>query len=114
MSIHFHTNHMKINTIAPEKHEYLRCLVGIDESPKRLYFIGRLPDERVASVAIVGSRKPTSYGKEVTQRIAFELASRGVVIIDGMAHRAALEANGTTLAVLQTASTRSIPARTGN
>lgn len=98
---------MKINRISPEEHKYLRSLEGIDESPKRLYFIGQLPEHRVASVAIVGSRKPTSYGKEVTQRIAFELASREIVIIsglalgiDGIAHRAALEAGGTTLAVL--------------
>ncbi len=80
--------------------------MGIDESPKRLYFIGNLPSTRVPSVAIVGSRKPTAYGKEVTQRLAGELAQRGVVIIsglalgiDGLAHRAAIDAGGITLAI---------------
>lgn len=58
-------------------------------------------------MAIVGTRKPTAYGKEVTQQLASELAKRGVVIIsglalgvDGIAHQAALEAGGTTIAIL--------------
>lgn len=69
--------------------------------------MGELPAERRPSVAIVGTRKPTAYGREVTHKLAFELAKRGVVIIsglalgvDGLAHRAALEAGGTTIAVL--------------
>jgi len=98
---------MKINTIVPEKQEYLRSLVDIDQSPKRLYFIGKIPEKRLPTVAIIGSRKPTAYGKEVTGRLAYELAAKGVVVvsglaigIDGLAHQGALEANGTTLAVL--------------
>ncbi len=98
---------MKINSIIPEEHIYLRSLHGIDESPKRLYFIGKLPEGRPPTVAIVGSRKPTGYGKEVAERLASELARQGVVIvsglalgIDGIAHRAALSAGGMTIAVL--------------
>lgn len=81
--------------------------MNIAKKPERLYFIGTLPPERRPTVAIVGTRKPTSYGKEVTHQLAYELAQRGVVIVsgnalgvDGLAHRAALEAGGTTLAVL--------------
>ena len=69
--------------------------------------MGKLPSERKPTVAIVGTRKPTTYGKEVTHKLAYELASRGVIIVsglalgvDGLAHRAALEAGGTTIAVL--------------
>lgn len=69
--------------------------------------MGELPDERLPSVAIVGTRKPTTYGKEVTRQLASDLAKRGVIIIsglalgiDGLAHRGALEAGGTTIAVL--------------
>jgi DNA processing protein len=58
-------------------------------------------------VAIVGSRKPTSYGKEVTFNLAYSLAKRGVIIasglafgVDAIAHRGALEAGGTTIAIL--------------
>lgn len=98
---------MKINTIVPEKQEYLRSLVDIDQSPKRLYFIGKIPEKRLPTVAIIGSRKPTAYGKEVTGRLAYELAAKGVVVVsglaigvDGLAHQGALEAGGITLAVL--------------
>ncbi len=98
---------MNINKISPLKHKYLQIIDTIDKSPKKLYFIGKLPESRRPSVAIVGSRKPTAYGREVTYRIANELASRGIIIIsglaigvDGIAHRAALDAGGVTLAVL--------------
>jgi DNA processing protein len=97
----------KINTVTPDKHNYLQILNSIDKSINRLYFIGELPKERVTSVAIVGSRKPTHYGQEVAHRLAYELARRGVVIISGLAlgldavaHKGALEAKGTALAVL--------------
>ena len=98
---------MKINTYSPEKEKYLKILSDIANPPKKLNCSGSLPTERIATVAIVGTRKPTSYGKEVTHQIAYELASRGIVIvsglalgIDALAHRGALEAGGTTIAVL--------------
>ena len=98
---------MKINNIAPDSHNFLQITSGIAKPPKTLYIMGNLPSERQPAVAIVGSRKPTSYGKEVTYRLAYDLASRGVVIISGLAlgidaiaSRAALDAGGVTLAVL--------------
>lgn len=98
---------MKINRISPQEHNFLQILESIDKKPKALYFMGELPASRPPTVAIVGTRKPSSYGKEVTHRLAYDLAKRGVVIVsglalgvDGLAHRAALEANGTTIAVL--------------
>lgn len=98
---------MKINSIRPEENEFLQILSYLAKPPKSLNYIGTLPKERLPTVAIVGTRKPTAYGKEVTQRFASELASRGVVIvsgnalgIDAIAHKAALEAGGITLAVL--------------
>lgn len=98
---------MKINRATPDKHKYLQLLVNIPASPKQLFIMGTLPSQRIPSVAIVGTRKPSSYGKEVTQRLTYDLAKKGVVIIsglalgvDGIAHRAALEAGGTTIAVL--------------
>ncbi len=98
---------MKINKISPLKHKYLQIIDTIAKSPERLYFIGNLPENRLPTVAIVGSRKPTTYGREVTYQLSHDLSSRGIVIIsglalgvDGIAHRAALEAGGTTLAVL--------------
>ena len=98
---------MKINRISPEKHPYLQILTNIAKPPKRLHFIGSLPNERQPSVAIIGTRKPTTYGKEVTHQLSYELARRGVIVVSGLAlgvdaiaHRGALEAGGMTLAVL--------------
>ena len=98
---------MKINTQSTDTHNFLQILTSIAKCPEELHYIGTLPSERVPSVAIVGTRKPTGYGKEVTYKLAYELAARGVVIISGLAlgvdaiaHRAALDANGCTIAVL--------------
>lgn len=98
---------MKINRTTPDKHKYLHLLGVIPTPPRSIYFQGALPTQRRPTVAIVGTRKPTAYGREVTHQLAFELAQKGVVIVSGLAlgtdaiaHRAALEAGGTTLAVL--------------
>ena len=84
-------------------------LQKIPDPPKSLFILGGSLEVLLKEpcVAIVGSRKVTSYGKAVTHSIAYELARAGVVIIsglalgvDGIAHRAALEAKGKTIAVL--------------
>ncbi len=98
---------MKINTMSPQDSKYLQIITTIAIPPKKLHFIGKIPASRIPTVAIVGSRKPTAYGKEVTYQLAFDIAKRGVMIISGLAlgvdaiaHRAALDAGGKTLAVL--------------
>lgn len=107
MSTLFDINLMKINKISPDDHDFLQMTSGIAKPAKSLYFIGKLPKTRQPTVAIVGTRRPTAYGKEVTYRLAHDLASRGIIIIsglaigvDGIAHQAALDAGGTTIAVL--------------
>lgn len=98
---------MKINSVSPLKHKYLQIIDTIAKKPDRLYFVGNLPTERIPTVAIVGTRKPTAYGKEVAYQLAYDLAMRGVVIVsglalgtDGIVHRAALDAGGVTIAIL--------------
>jgi len=98
---------MKINTISPHDSKYLQIIETIAICPKKLYFKGKLPDKRLPTVAIVGTRKPTAYGREVTYQLAHDLARRGIVIVSGLAlgidaiaHRGALDAGGITLAVL--------------
>lgn len=98
---------MKINRATPDKHNYLKTLTNIAKVPQYVYFTGTLPEERTTTVAIVGTRKPTAYGKEVANTLSFDLAKKGVVIVSGLAlgidsiaHKAALEANGMTIAVL--------------
>lgn len=98
---------ININNISPDDSAYLQILDGIDNKPKALYYLGNIPAERKPTVSIVGSRKPTAYGKEVGYKLAYELAQRGIVIVSGLAigidataHQAAVDAGGTTLAVL--------------
>ncbi len=98
---------MNINNITPDKHKFLQITSSIDKPPKIVYYCGKLPEARIPTVAIVGTRKPTAYGKEVTRQIAYDLARQGIVVVsglalgvDGIAHAAALEAGGTTIAVL--------------
>lgn len=86
---------------------FTSVLNTIHTPPAELYVAGALPEGPVKSVAIVGSRKPTAYGVHATHRLAYDLAKRGIVIISGLAfgvdavaHKAALEAGGTTVAVM--------------
>ena len=75
--------------------------------PAALYALGCLPDPEKKSVAIVGARSCSAYGKKEAVRFAGVLAENGVQIISGMAlgvdswaHIGALEAGGMTVAVL--------------
>ena len=95
-----------IKKIAPQDNKFLHRLADIDNPAKCLWYVGTLPDRR-PTVAVVGSRKPTTYGRAVSQQIVSELARHDVIIVsglaighDGLAHRACLDAGGTTVAVI--------------
>ncbi|MFW6150770.1 MAG: DNA-processing protein DprA [Chloroflexota bacterium] len=86
---------------------YPSRLKEIHDYPPVLYIRGTLPPDEAACLAVVGTRRPTMYGRQVTQEIVGDLARQGIVItsglavgIDSMAHRAALDAGGITVAVL--------------
>lgn len=98
---------MKINKILPQDSKYLQIIDTIASKPKLLYFIGKLPEKRITTVAIIGTRKPTSYGREVTYQLAYDLAKKGIIIVSGLALgvdaialRAALDAGGVTIGVM--------------
>ncbi len=85
---------------------YPRLLKEIHTPPTLLYYKGRL-DSSAFTIGIVGSRKPTDYGRQVTYDLAYKLASSGTCIVSGLAlgidsiaHEAALDAGGQTIAVL--------------
>lgn len=120
MSILFSQNLSKNNEIAPQEANFTEVLASIAVKPKMLYFYGKMPEnrqkegckkvkERPKTVAIVGSRKPTKYGETIAYKLAYEAAQRGAVVVSGLAygidsvaHRAALDAGGETVAVLGT------------
>lgn len=124
MSTLFSHFYSKINQISPLENNFTGMLDAIAVKPKMLYFRGKMPEnmmdddltKRPKSVAIVGTRHCTKYGEEIAYKMAFELAKRGVVVISGLAygidsiaHQAALDAGGVTVAVLGTPIDRIYP-----
>lgn len=86
---------------------YPPLLKQISDPPLLLYIKRQLPSQNTLSIAIVGSRSPTHYGKTTCHQISQQLAARGVTIVSGFArgidtaaHRGALEAGGRTIAVM--------------
>jgi DNA processing protein len=86
---------------------YPALLREISDAPPVIHVRGEIREADALSVAVVGTRRPTPYGKQAAEELAHQLSSNGVCIvsglargIDGIAHRAALAAGGRTLAVL--------------
>jgi len=87
--------------------EYPSRLREIDQPPPVLYIRGEYLQDDLFAVAIVGTRKVTPYGRQVTEEIASFLAANGITVVSGLArgvdaiaHQAALKTGGRTIAVL--------------
>jgi DNA processing protein len=87
--------------------DYPENLKNIYDPPVVLYVKGKILPEDKLAIAIVGSRLASFYGLQTAERLGFELASRGVTIVSGLArgvdssgHKGALKAKGRTLAIL--------------
>lgn len=96
-----------IQVVAWGDENYPVRLREIDNAPPVLYVRGSLEIEDEWSVAIVGTRRITAYGRQVAERIATKLANSGITVVSGLAlgvdtvaHQSALETGGRTLAVL--------------
>jgi len=86
--------------------EFPQRLLEIYDPPLALYLKGDIEVISRPGLAVVGTRHPTPYGVGVAERLASDLAARGLVIFSGMArgidtaaHRGALNAHGRTVAV---------------
>lgn len=99
---------MNVNKITSNQPGFPDKLRNIGTPPKSLFYIGDIkPLSEKPVVSIVGSRAVTPYGRQITTKLASELAGRGVAIVSGLAlgvdalaHQAALDAGGYTVAVL--------------
>ena len=96
-----------ISVLTWEDEGYPERLREIPQSPPVLYVKGALVPEDDWSIAVVGTRRITAYGRQVTEKIAVRMAQAGVTVvsglargIDGVAHKATLDAGGRTIAVL--------------
>lgn len=98
---------MRAITIQDKRYPKLLKEIGKD-APKQLYYKGTWDNEIFENcLAVVGSRRMTTYGKQVAERIVGEAAAAGLTIvsgfmygIDAQAHKAALSVGGRTIAVM--------------
>lgn len=103
-------------TSITKKHKlYPILLREIHDAPDEINVDGTLPVGPM--IAIVGTRKPTQYGREIAYRLAYDLAQAGCITVSGLAygidsivHQATLDAGGRTIAVMATGLDRIYPA----
>jgi DNA processing protein len=105
---------LKVVTLADEN--YPEPLRAIPDAPPVLYLRGEYIEKDKLAVAIVGTRRATSYGRRIAQQFAGELGRLGFTIVSGLAegidtaaHRGALKVNARTIAVLGSGFARPYP-----
>ena len=99
---------MNNNTITKSQKEYPALLQELSDAPKQLYYKGSWDPKLFEScLAVVGTRRMTSYGRRVTEELVGEIAAAGITIVSGFmygidatAHKAALRVGGKTIAVM--------------
>jgi len=98
---------MGIKVVARIDRDYPANLRQLEACPAVLYFRGNLLPADDLAVAVVGSRNATIYGRQITEKLVFDLAKNGLAVVSGLArgidavaHKMALDANGRTIAVL--------------
>lgn len=106
-NIMFYIKKNNIKVISINDKEYPESLKRIYDPPIVLYANGNLNLLNNKSIAIVGCRLCSVYGKIITKKLAYNLSEKNITIISGMArgidsyaHIGALEAKGSTIAVL--------------
>jgi DNA processing protein len=97
--------------------DYPENLRGVHDRPPLIFVRGAIAPEDSRSIAIVGTRKPSAAGENDARRVAKHLTAEGFTVVSGLArgidtaaHRAALNDDGRTLAVIGTGVNRAYPA----
>ena len=100
-------NNLKIKITSLWDSDYPELLKNIYDPPLILYYKGALSELDKFSIAIVGTRNPTEYGKLQTQKITSELVEQNITTVSGLArgidsiaHSATLKSKGRTIAVI--------------
>jgi DNA processing protein len=99
--------HHGCHIVTQAEDSYPPLLKTIEDPPPVLYVKGELGDLMAPGIAVVGSRRPSTYGKVVAEQLARGLAACGVTVVSGLArgidstaHLGTLEGGGRTMAVL--------------
>ncbi len=99
-----HRRNVRVLTIEDPQYPFL--LKSIYDPPPVIYYKGTFLDERSVPMAVVGTRKASSYGRMVAEKLCAALSEMGVCIISGMArgidtiaHKSALKLGNPTVAV---------------
>jgi DNA processing protein len=98
---------LRIRVITWKDKTYPALLREVDASPPVLYIYGTFSEADQFALAVVGTRNSTTYGRQVTERMVSDLAKGEVTVVSGLAlgidtiaHTAALDAGGRTIAVM--------------
>jgi DNA processing protein len=96
-----------VTVLTWEDETYPRLLREIDQPPPVLYVRGEISTADEWAVGVVGTRRVTAYGRQVTEELCAALAGSGVTVVSGLArgvdaiaHQTALRCGGRTIAVL--------------
>lgn len=98
-----------VDVIVSPESRYPARLRNLEDAPSVLFALGSLETAHGPTVALVGARRATAYGRRVAERLAVALAMDGVCVVSGLAagidaesHAGALRANGRTVAIMGT------------
>ena len=102
-----HISELGAAALTLEEADYPSVLKELPDAPPLLYVHGSLTTADDWAVAIVGTRKASTYGRDTAYQLAGDLANAGITVVSGLAlgidaaaHRGALDAGGRTIAVL--------------
>jgi len=111
----------KVRFVTIKEKEYPSLLKEISTPPVGIYVKGDLPSDDLPKVGIIGARRSSEYGRNVSYSLSKDLARNKVVVVSGMArgidsmsHRGALDAKGYTIAVLGFGSNECYPIENRN
>ncbi|MDI6775100.1 MAG: DNA-processing protein DprA [Verrucomicrobiota bacterium] len=101
------TDQLGARIVTAVDEEYPPPLREIHDPPLALYVRGALQSRDKQAIAVVGTRRPTHYGRDAAGRLAYQLGQAGFVVVSGLAlgidtaaHEGALKAQARTLAVI--------------
>ncbi len=109
---------MLYKTLYNSNVDFPNLLTEVSDCPERIIARGTIWDNSKYVIAVVGSRKVTNYGRAAVEMIVPKLAQAGIIVasglaigVDSLAHQAALNAGGQTVAVLPSSLDKVYPAR---